>query len=316
MLTPTGLRALESAATASGVTLLALNGLSFEDRIISILKAWVESTGGTMPSGSFNNRVLAALESIAANGGGGGGSTHTSLATYATARPVSPAENDTADYEDSPLISKYDGSQWLDSLPGWTPYQAPIPTLGWTTIGKARTSLTVTRGVRTTLNPAKGSPAAGGYIRAAASASFRVRALLSIGITAASGGGGVGLWLQDASSSNALGIQVACVAAGELNITINRRPAGVTDSAGQTATTYTTTMGFSGRVYLEVAYNAGNVGTEVTIGVSRDGGTPHVLRTEQTSDSFTTAPDQYAVSGNDATDASQTTLLALDEAEL
>jgi len=90
MFTQDALQSLEAAAVASGATVGDLDGLSASDRAVAIVEAWdgtrrqslpytkrilsaLESIGGIVTVGAFNNRVLTALNGIASAPPGGGG---------------------------------------------------------------------------------------------------------------------------------------------------------------------------------------------------------------------------------------------------
>ena len=247
-------------------------------------------------------------------GGGGSGSTSTLLATYATAKPVSPADGDTASYKDSPIISQYDGASWFDSMPGLSGMQAPIPTTGWTRDAGSGGSVETAIGLRTLVAPAAGFE---GYIRGAGSTSFSFVAAVSMQCTDITAAASVHIGLENASGQ-ALVLNIYAIGTTRQIYGI-RRPNGHLSASGQTILTPASdpAYGYAARFFVKMDYDAADVGDEVTywVGLTGDDWTEVVTELEATS--FASGPPTkfFHVINGGTTPATSTTY-SLKETDL
>lgn len=219
-------------------------------------------------------------------GGGGGGSTISESVAYASCS--GSVAGDICIPEDSPLTRVYDGSTFLDYLPGSGPPVAAMPTAGWTQVGTAPTSLTAVGGTRVIV-PGAGI---GGYSRAAPSTSWRARTLVTVVGPDSTPDLATGLYLQETATNESLGIQL-----NQNNLTpivyIVDRPNGSTSQVGEAIVSSTSPASehFHFRVWLEAAYDAANTGSELTFSTSTDGVNFTTHATLNVATYFTSAPD-------------------------
>jgi hypothetical protein len=200
---------------------------------------------------------------------------------------------------------------WKDWIPG-VGISDPIPTTGWTADGAAVT-LSTASGLRA-VTVATGN--SGGHVRSAATTSFQVTVPISVLIPDTSGGGAVILFLEEQATGEALGVQLTGGVATN-TLFVARRPNGAFSAVGQTVLqTNTPTAGVEPRVLVRLAYNAANVGTEVTLAISTDGVNFLTLLTEAKATSFTTAPDRIQYGGEGGSGNTISTMWLYDEVGL
>lgn len=211
---------------------------------------------------------------------------------------------------DGPITRVFDGASFDDCILGYG-CADPIPTSGWTAQGDAVT-VSTSAGIRTVTAT---STQNGGHERRSATDDFQITMLVGSFVPDTTGGG-TSLWyLEEDATGEALGIQMTGGEPGQLFVV--RRPNGAFNATAQTILqTHSPNAGFGSRFWVRLAYDADNVGTEVTVGVSGDGVTYDTLLTEDEATSFTTAPDglQFGATGN--TGNMMSTLFLYDELPL
>ena len=199
----------------------------------------------------------------------------------------------------------------------WGPTTKP-PTAGWTVLGVAHTLSTA--GDLRALKPAVAA-VAGGHLRTAGSTSYRVEACIGL-ITPDSStfGASAGLYLQDADTSDAIGLELRQAYTGDTIINyVIRRPDGANDETGQTlVATLDPAQGYGGRWWFAVEFDDADIGSEVKLEVSADGVNWIRLVTEAEATSFPSGPPDriyFGAVGASGTEA-LATLYVFDETPL
>lgn len=223
------------------------------------------------------------------SGGGAGSGNVITLDAYAST-PASPSTGDTLISTDGPLHRIYDGTNWLDFLPGAGPPVPAMPTAGWTQVGTAPTSLTAAAGIRSIV------PAAGGdvgYERTPGSTSWKSRVYLKCLGLDTNPDTSFGLYLEENATSEALGININRAAGTTTTVYTIDRPNGATSGVGQVlVTNQSPGVPMQGPgVWLEAEYNAANVGSECVLRYGHDGVNFIEIATYNAATYFTTAPD-------------------------
>lgn len=249
-------------------------------------------------------------------GSGGGGSTITQAAYASCGSGL--AAGDICRTTDSPVTSRvWDGSAWDDCIDGYG-CADPIATSGWAAGGTSHT-LSTAGGVRSL--QAAGGAATGGHLLTVSPTSWRATALISMfSSDTTTTDASILFGMQENSTSDALLFAVNALDGGTSGhvhaLYALGRPNGFTSEVSQVLReNHEPFFGLSGRFWLRVGYDAANVGTEITLQISRDGISFEAFHTAAVGTDFTGTPDRLVFAVVGASGAPTLTTMYLLEIE-